>query len=374
MLLPSPLRNYADGEHICTADHFPPDRLGPWLSALVDACLDSMLVVDDSCQIVLANTQAGDLFKVAPKCLLGRSLDTMLAPQERIVQRETLRRLSGQRPEGRRSRLRTTLQCVRANGEGLLCEALIACGTLRGAFFFSVVMRAVPTPTSGPTRQYTCITEARRGAIFSHRNHEIEKRRFSRVLYDDLGQSLGVLKLDMDGLQQSLTEQQSATMSRVTSMQSTLDGAISRVKSIASALRPPLLDDFGLIPTLLWVAADFQKKTGIHCVVKKTNISLEDDDQVESAIFRLVQESLANIEQHAQASDVTIFLWQNGCTLDVLVHDDGIGIQQGSPDKPGCNGLIAMQERITTLQGTLTISNIEPHGLAIHASIPVSLN
>lgn len=374
MLANSSFRTNNDGEYICTADHFPANRLGPWLSAVVDASLDSVLVIDGIGQIVLANAQAGALFCEAAQDLVGRSFDILLAPHERIDYRASLCHLACKPAHRRRMRLHTTLECARSNGQYLQCEAVISCRMLRGTIFFSVILRATRGRTPRLQRIESSADDLRQRAIFSHHNHEIEKRRFSRVLYDDLGQSLGVLKLDMDGLQQSLSAHQSATLSRVSSMQATLDGAISRVKSIASALRPPLLDDFGLMAALKWMAAAFQKKSGIPCTVKKFNVTLQDDDQIESAIFRLVQESLTNIEQHAQATAVMIFLWQHDCSLDVLVHDDGIGIQKGSPQKPGCYGLIAMQERITTLEGRITINNIEPHGLAIHASIPLSSN
>ena len=225
-------------EQICTADHFPADRLGPWLSAVVDACLDSVLVIDDIGQIVLANPHAGDLFCDAPQDLLGRSLDTMLAPDDWAAYRASLNHLACKYAERRQSRLRTKLQCARRRGKKFTCEALMSCCTLRPTIFFSVAPRPARIPKPFLQPKPSTGNAARQRAIFSHRNHDIEKRRFSRVLYDDLGQILGVLKLDTEGLEQSLSDHQTASLSRVANRQSTFDGAINSIKEYCIGAAP----------------------------------------------------------------------------------------------------------------------------------------
>jgi signal transduction histidine kinase len=84
-----------------------------------------------------------------------------------------------------------------------------------------------------------------------------------------------------------------------------------------------------------------------------------------------VQEGLSNIEKHAHARNARIIFERTENQLDVMIQDDGIGMAAGSEFKPGCYGLIAMQERIFVLGGTISIENAMPHGLAIHASIPI---
>ena len=157
-------------------------------------------------------------------------------------------------------------------------------------------------------------------------------------------------------------------------MQSALDRIIRRLKHVASTLRPPLLDDFGLHAALHWIATDFHKRTGTACSVCGQRDPIDAGDPIESAVFRLVQESLLNVERHAQASQVSIFVWQHPSSLDILIQDDGVGIASGADDKPGCFGLIAMQERIYTLGGNISISNAEDQGVVVHASIPLVRN
>jgi signal transduction histidine kinase len=142
-------------------------------------------------------------------------------------------------------------------------------------------------------------------------------------------------------------------------------------KSMASALRPPLLDDFGLLAAVEWMAANFQKKTAVACSVESNGMNIALDDPAESVIFRVIQEALTNIEKHAHAGNATISFHHSGTRLDVMIRDDGVGMAPDSDSKPGCYGLIAMQERIFVLGGTISIENAPPHGVAISLSIPI---
>jgi signal transduction histidine kinase len=199
---------------------------------------------------------------------------------------------------------------------------------------------------------------------------EMEKRRVSRQLYDDLGQRLSVLKLDMDWLEKSLPDADKLCPSRVAQMQGLLDNIISRTKTIASSLRPPLLDDFGLLPAINWIAESFQKKTSVACHVEAINVVVPPGDPIESAVFRVVQEGLLNIERHARARNANVTLRQSRQQLEVLIQDDGVGMSRECKDKADCFGLIAMRERIYTLGGSVNIGNARPCGVAIHVTIP----
>jgi signal transduction histidine kinase len=211
----------------------------------------------------------------------------------------------------------------------------------------------------------------RKLAVSSQQASEIEKRRFSKELYDDIGQRLSVLKLDLDWLQNTLPESKDCVPERVAEMQGMLDKVITLTKSMASTLRPPLLDDFGLMPAVVWMTENFQKRTGIKCSAKGIGMSTRVGDPMKSAVFRVIQEGLLNIEKHAHAANVQVVLEHSDKQLDVLIQDDGRGMDVDSENKAGCYGLIAMQERIFVLGGTITIKNIKPHGVLIHAAIPV---
>ncbi len=200
--------------------------------------------------------------------------------------------------------------------------------------------------------------------------NEIEKRRVSKQLYDDLGQELSVLKLDLDWLQSSLSRDAFVCPRRVAHMQTLLDHIIQNTKTIASALRPPLLDDLGLLPAIFWMAKSFQKNTSVRCQVDTEEFSGNLDDPIKSVVFRVVQESLHNVEQHAQAEAVQIRMKRSSSALELDISDDGVGMAEGSLSKQGCLGLVAMRERIQALGGKMHLQEAFPHGLSLQVSIP----
>lgn len=358
-------------ERIATAKRFPADRLGSWLSAIVQSSMDAVIVVDAASQIVLANSDAGALFGYGASHLVAHQLDVFLPLSPFPIHQSSLPTISNKRQASRRLCIRSEATGRHANGSTFLLEASISSVIIRGELFFPIVLRVQKDIAITALDLHYVDKKFRTRAVASQQACEVEKRRFSEVLYGDLGQSLSVLKLDMDWLQHEVISEQATAQHYVAQMQTTLDILIARTKSIASTLRPPLLDDFGLIAALQWITSDFPKKTGILCKLTTHCPAMAASGTIESAVFRLVQESLLNIERHAFASEVSIFLWQDDSTLDVLIQDDGIGLTGGSRSKPGCYGLIGMQERIYTLNGSISINNIEAKGLAIHASIPL---
>ena len=211
----------------------------------------------------------------------------------------------------------------------------------------------------------------RKLAVSSQQANEVEKRRFSRELYDDIGQRLSVLKLDLDWLEKNLPGTNEYMPARVAQMQDMLDKVIMLTKSMASTLRPPLLDDFGLMPAVEWMTENFQKRNGIACSMQSRGMKSKFGEPIESAVFRVIQEGLLNIERHAHASNVKIVLEHVDHNLHIMIEDDGIGLTAECENKPGCYGLIAMQERIFVLGGTIALANTRPRGMTIHASIPI---
>lgn len=359
-------------DFISAISSFPADDMNAWLSALVQSSLDSVVVVDATRQIVLLNHEAERMFSYPTAYLLRKNLEVLLPPRARENHRQQMDRLAETRVSGRRLRIRADLRGLRANGEEFLMDASISRVTVRGEMFLVVILRELVEQFRFDPKSGMDESDLRRLAVSSQKTNEVEKRRFSRELYDDLGQRLSVLKLDLDWLENFVVpDRDKQVPQRIMQMQCMLNNIITQTKNIASSLRPPLLDDFGLIAAVQWAAEDFQRKTSVICKVESNRMSLKAGDAVESAIFRVVQESLLNIERHAQASNVKIMLWLSSHQLDVLIQDDGIGMSSASQRKSGCYGLASMHERIYILGGTISIENVKPSGMAIHVSVTV---
>lgn len=358
-------------DSIAALPRFPTNKIGPSLLTIIQSAMDGVIVIDATRQIVLVNNKAENMFGYPARQLLDKSVDVLLPPRASTDQRRRMeRRLAAIRVSGRRSKL--GLRAMHANGHEIPISAWISRIMVRGEMFLAVILRD-PAKHNGVDRRSRSIksTDLRKLAVSSQQANEVEKKRFSKELYDDIGQRLSVLKLDLDWLENSIPGADEGIPQRVAQMQGMLDKVITLTKSMASTLRPPLLDDFGLMPTVEWMADNFQKKTAIACKVEGYDMTIKLGDPVKSAVFRVIQEALLNIERHAHAHNVTIVLEHADQQLDIMIQDDGDGMAVGSENKPGCYGLIAMQERIFILGGTITIQNAKPHGVVIHASIPI---
>jgi PAS domain S-box-containing protein len=349
------------------------EKVSAWLLSTFHSAMDGMVIVDAARAIVLLNRETERMFGYPAKCLIGKPLDVLFAIlSETDYWPQIHQRLAAEKTDTQ-AQITLQLRGVRANGEEFPLNAGISTLAIDGERFFALVLRH---PASYSHADYTPVlnsTLLRQLGASNQQAYEVERRRFSRELYDDLGQNLSVLKLDLDWLQTSFPAAGALYEGRIEQMQTVLDSIIVRTKSIASALRPPLLDDFGLAPALKWAGERFQKKTGICCALQTGELPARIGEPIESVIFRVVQEGLLNIEKHANASHVNIALWRTEDRLHVLVRDNGCGIAARHKNKPGCFGLLAMQQRIYALSGHITIDNVVPSGLEIHASIPIEL-
>lgn len=357
--------------HITTLSRFPASKVGASLLSFIESALDGVIIADASRQIVLVNNKVERMFGYPAKQLLDKSIDILLPPRPCTEQGRRIDRFAPTRVHGRRIKL--GLKGVHASGEHLSLNVSVSRVTVHGEPFLALIVHSSAAERSAIEARRRAIrpAELRKWAASSQLANEVEKRRFSKKLYDDIGQRLSVLKLDLDWLENSLPNTSAGVPARVAQMQGLLDNVITMTKSMASALRPPLLDDFGLLPAVEWMAENFQKKTSITCSVQSNGVALKLGDAIDSAIFRVIQEALANIEKHSGASHTRIAFSRSGSQLDVMIQDDGIGMAGGSENKTGCYGLITMQERIFVLGGTISIGNTKPHGVLIHASVPI---
>ena len=350
------------------ADGFRADLLGDWLARLVSSADDGVLIVDAALRIVLINGEAARMFGYGTAELLESPLQSLLPERIRTAYAHQLAQFAATRVAGRRLRVKLDLRGMRCTGDEFYVGASLSRLIINHEPYLSIIVREL-TVAQSPS---VTLPGPPRLAGSSQQANEIEKRQFSRALFDDVGQCLSVLKLDLDWCEQQFVN--GALVKRITDMQQLLDNIIAHTKNIASGLRPPLLDDFGLIAATEWLADRFRKRTGIRCVLSDRDGKTGFGEVIESAMYRIIQESLMNIEQHAHAHNVAIRLWRSERQVHVLVEDDGIGLHESWNEKPGALGLRAMQERIAILGGTMVLQSATPSGLAIMASLPLNLN
>jgi signal transduction histidine kinase len=203
---------------------------------------------------------------------------------------------------------------------------------------------------------------------------EDERRRIARELHDEMGQHLTVLSFGLK-VAKDETPDPSPARDRLQSLQ-TLTGVIGReIHELALKLRPTSLDDLGLLAALANYAEAWSVRSGVEIDFHATGL---DDNRlpapVETALYRVVQESLTNVIKHSKARRVSVVLFRSADSVSAVVEDDGRGFDPDSCINSIMGnrlGLLGMQERATLLGGSLTVESVPGRGTAILARVPL---
>ena len=201
---------------------------------------------------------------------------------------------------------------------------------------------------------------------------EAERRRTARELHDELGQSLTALKMDLESLRSALPPDQVELGERALAMHGLLDSTIAATRRIAADLRPLMLDDLGLAAALDWLTHNFSKHTGIATDLVIDDAVAQVPEPIASALYRITQESLTNVAKYAHASTAEIRLERDGDWVELLVRDDGRGIEAADQGKQGAFGLLGIRERVTLLGGEVAITGKPGQGSQVRARIPLA--
>ena len=212
-------------------------------------------------------------------------------------------------------------------------------------------------------------------AVAANAIREEEKARFARELHDELAQSLTALKMDTLWVRENAAGGLEAVGEKLGDMVALLDRTVAATRRIASDLRPMLLDDLGLIPAIEWLVSSFTQRCGIPCRLCVADaMKLELQEPYGTAVFRIAQESLANVAKHAAASEVEVALDKVGGTVVLVVQDNGCGFLATSRRKPESLGLMGLRERVQLLDGHVLIKSAPGKGTRIEVSIPLQQN
>jgi len=200
---------------------------------------------------------------------------------------------------------------------------------------------------------------------------EEERKRIAREIHDDLGQNLLALRIDADLLAGRTRGRHPRLHARAVSTRAQIDSTIKSVRNIINDLRPTVLD-LGLGAAVEWQIAQFRQRSGIACELIERDSDLAIGDHCATALFRVLQESLSNIQQHAKASQARVELAQHGGMLTMTISDNGIGLPETSRNKVGSFGLVGIEERIRILGGACTIAGTPNGGTTVMVSVPVT--
>ena len=199
---------------------------------------------------------------------------------------------------------------------------------------------------------------------------EEEKTRIARELHDELGQALTALKMDAAAIESDLDPAQAGLRKRTDDMKQLIDATVNSVRRISADLRPMMLDNLGLVPTLEWLTQDFSGRNGIHVDLDIPDENLGVSGDAATAIFRIVQEALTNVARHSGADEVSVDVRRRGGNVVVRVSDNGRGFSEVDARKTRSFGLLGMRERAYVLGGELNFRSTGKEGTLIEAVIP----
>lgn len=195
--------------------------------------------------------------------------------------------------------------------------------------------------------------------------HEQERRRLSRELHDETAQVLSAVKMQLGVLGETLAPTERTRLHRAVAL---LDDGIRGIRHVTDALRPSLLDDLGMVPALRSLVDAFRNRSALRVQFDTATLLPKLSDEAELALFRALQEGLSNIARHADAKRVDAALHIRDGAVELLVSDDGKGIDLevlSHREREGHMGIAGMRERINALNGSVELRNASPGTLLV---------
>lgn len=203
-----------------------------------------------------------------------------------------------------------------------------------------------------------------------------QRRHLARELHESAGQSLAALKMTLGRLREALPEGSQSAASLLESAALLADGAVREVRTVSYLLHPPMLDDAGLGPALRWYAEGFSGRSGIKASVQISEPFPRYGQEIETTVFRVVQEALTNVHRYSGSTSAEIEVSHTDSQLRVEVRDRGCGFP---PVGDAANrraslgvGISGMRERIKQLDGVFELDSRPGEGTTVRVALPAA--
>ena len=197
---------------------------------------------------------------------------------------------------------------------------------------------------------------------------ELERKRLARELHDETGQALTSILLGLKAVEGSGSEDE---MRRAADdLRALVVATLQDVRRLAVELRPKALDDFGLVAALERLAETFTESTGIELQLEARLGPERLPGEVETTLYRIVQEALTNVVKHAEAEHVSILIVRREGTVTAVIEDDGRGFDPAATREAGL-GLLGMRERAALVGGRVAVESSGESGTTLVVEVPV---
>lgn len=196
---------------------------------------------------------------------------------------------------------------------------------------------------------------------------ESERRHLARELHDEIGQALTGLRFVIESSRES-----QAHSPKLEEAMEIINNLIQQVHDLSLDLRPTVLDDLGLLPALFWYIERYSAQRGIRVNFTHRGLDRRFPSDIETAVYRIVQEGLTNVSKYAKVDTVDVSIWTTESHLQVQIEDTGVGFDVAQAlMPPNSSGLVGMKERVSLLGGSFAIDSARGEGTRLTAEIPL---
>jgi signal transduction histidine kinase len=207
------------------------------------------------------------------------------------------------------------------------------------------------------------------------RARDDERRNIARELHESTGQTLAALKMSLGRLREALAEDDEIAHSMLRSAVDLADDAVREVRTISYLMHPPMLDEAGLSSALRWYAKGFSERSGISVHVDVPQDFGRHGREIETTVFRIVQEALTNVHRYSGSRTASIRLCRENGSVRAEIHDDGCGLPapvgaSGRNQSLGV-GIVGMRERVKLLNGNFEMDSAPGKGTTVRVLLPI---
>ncbi len=344
-----------------------------YVDSIIGSMNDTLLVIAPDLKIQSVNRTTCELLGYREDELIGNDIHLLISQEERIFRREGFQRLLA---EG--SIVNYEMDYITKKGKRI--PVLFSAAVLKDKNGMDIGVVGIARDITERKLTEEALRESERELHFLSsqllKAQEEERRRLSRELHDELGQSLMVLKLKLRSIRTGLSPEQVKLQKDCDEILSYINEVTENVRRLSRDLSPSILEDLGLSAAIRWLV-----ETTTQYYPIQSSLDMADVEQVFSQnskimLYRLIQESLTNIVKHAQASRMSIVISKSSDHVMCCIEDDGKGFDakkmiHNNFNKKGL-GLVAMYERTRMMGGTLDIWSQRETGTRITVTIPMN--
>jgi PAS domain S-box-containing protein len=340
------------------------------LRGLFEFAPDTVLVANQDGCIVRVNAQVEKMFGYTRDELAGKQIEELIPERFRGVH---IQHRSDYQTEAHARPMGAGLELYGKRRDGSEFPVDIMLSPMKSEEG-SIVIAVIRDITRRKQSEEALKEYAERLSVLSRRLmdvQETERRNIARELHDEISQALTGLKLTLEMAARQSPDEVGASIYRAHALVNEL---MAHARKMSLDLRPPMLDDLGLLPALLWQMEHYTAQTGVRVDFRYSGIEARRfEPEVETAGYRIVQEALTNVARHSEVDDVTVRVWTQQSRLMVEIEDSGVGFNpEAVLVASDTSGLAGMRERAKLLGGELLVDSQPGGGTRVTAELSFS--